>query len=68
MITTATVPENAKVVSYLTNGKTYQVVEDREHGFDIIDDQGERITALKENDIQLGFTCMGDDFKNWLLS
>lgn len=68
MSKTATVPTNAKTVSYLTNGKTYQILEEREHAFDIIDDEGEKISALKKNDIQLGFTCMSSDFKNWILN
>lgn len=68
MYKTATIPNTAQTVSYLTSGKTYQIVENREHGFDILDDNGEITTALKENDIQLGFINMGTNFKNWILN
>nr|DAI89587.1 MAG TPA: hypothetical protein [Caudoviricetes sp.] len=67
MIKTATVPTTAQTVSYLTSGKSYNIIENREHAFDILDDQGEKITALKNNDIQLGFTNMGSAYKDWIL-
>lgn len=63
----AIVPSTAQTVSYLTPSKSYPIVEEREHAFDIIDDSGVKITALKKNDIQLGFTNMGSKYRDWIL-
>ena len=68
MITTATVPTNSNVVSYLTQGKTYEIIELREHGFDIIDDSGEKITASRDNDLQLGYLNENVEYINWIFN
>jgi hypothetical protein len=65
---TATIPEGCGVVSYLTAGRTYDIIEETNVSFYIIDDEGEKITALKNNDPQLGYLDTESNFKNWIIN